>query len=485
MNRRRVLHVALGSALLPSLRPLTARAGETSSAIVVAWNAAALQAIRTTRPGPPMAARALAVVHTCIYDAWAAYDSVAVGTRYGGDLRRPAWERTLENKAEAISFAAYRALSDLYPTEVAQFANLMVQLGYDPTDTSTDVQRPAGIGNVAAQAVLEYRHQDGSNQLGERRNSAYPFYGAYADYTDYAPVNDYDRLDDPNRWQPLRTLDWRGGLVTQQYVAPHWGSVVPFALSNGTQLRPGEGPPMYPSPAYRERADQLLEFSARLTDAHKMIVEYWADGPGSELPPGHWCLFAQYVSHRDGHDLDADVTLFFILANAIFDAGIAAWDCKRAVDYVRPITAIRFLNQGKQVRAWGGPGKGSQLIDGGTWLPYQSPIVVTPPFPEFISGHSTFSAAAAEVLKRFTGSDALGTSYTVPAGRSRLEPGVTPTQDVTLSWDTFTDAADQAGLSRRYGGIHFQDGDLLGRAMGRQVGALVWDKAQAYIRGAT
>jgi hypothetical protein len=227
----------------------------------------------------------------------------------------------------------------------------------------------------------------------------------------------------------------------------------------------------------------MLAYSANLTDAQKIIAEYWADGPASELPPGHWSLIAQYVSQRDAHDLDTAVKLFFLQTNAVLDAGICCWDCKRAFNSVRPITAVRYLYAGKTVVAWGGAYRGTRLIDGGAWQPYQQDTVITPPFAEFASGHSTFSAASAEVLKRFTGSDAYGGSYTQRAGTSRFEPGAVPTEDVTLAWATFSDAADQAGLSRRYGGIHFEQADLMGRMLGRQVGARVWEKAQAYITG--
>src|SRR5215212_4044135 len=125
---------------------------------VTRWSEAALEAIRITHPGPPMVARALAILHTCIYDAWAAYDSAAVGTRLGGALRQPAAERTLANKKEAISYAARAALVDLYPTEAALFNNLLTSLGYDPADTSTSTSTPSGIGNLVAQAVLGFRH---------------------------------------------------------------------------------------------------------------------------------------------------------------------------------------------------------------------------------------------------------------------------------------------------------------------------------------
>jgi hypothetical protein len=457
--------------------PTAAASAPLAASVVVQWNSAALQAIRDTRPGPPQVARMLAIVHTAIYDAWSAYDPVALGTRLGGSLRRPVEEHMLANKQQAISYAAYRALVDLFPSQVAKFDALLGGLGYDPADTSIDGRTPTGIGNVTAQALLDFRHHDGSNQLGD----LHP--GAYSDYTGYQPVNTWDRVTDPNQWQPLRVPDGHGGFVVQQYIAPFWGGVTPFALSTGSQLRPDLTLPQYPSDEYRRQAAQILEYSANLTDEQKVIAEYWADGPASELPPGHWSLIAQDVSRRDGNDLDADVKLFFLQTNAVLDAGICCWDCKRVFTSVRPITAIRYLYVGQRVLAWGGPYQGTQHIDGGDWQPYQAETFVTPAFAEFTSGHSTFSAASAEVLKRFTGSDAYGGSYVLPAGMSKFEPGAVPEQDVTLTWATFSDAADEAGLSRRYGGIHFEQGDVMGRILGRHVGAQVWEKAQGYISG--
>jgi VCPO second helical-bundle domain len=172
--------------------------------------------------------------------------------------------------------------------------------------------------------------------------------------------------------------------------------------------------------------------------------------------------------------------MFFAMANALLDASISAWETKRFYDYVRPITAIHYLFAGSQIRAWAGPYQGTKLILGDEWLPYQVETLVTPPFAEYVSGHSTFSAAATEVLKRFTGSDWFGNEVTIAAGSSRIEPGAVPAADVTLHWPTFSAAADQAGLSRRYGGIHFAEGDLRGREVGRAVGLQAWMKARAY-----
>jgi hypothetical protein len=266
--------------------------------------------------------------------------------------------------------------------------------------------------------------------------------------------------------------------VGQRFLAPQWGLVVPFALQAGWELRPA-GPRRHPGRGYLFQAEEVLADSAGLTDEQKAIVEYWADGPASETPPGHWCLHAQEVSARDGNSLDEDVKLFFALTAALLDASIACWDAKRAYDSVRPITAIRFLFAGREVLAWGGPGLGPRRIKGEEWRPY----LTTPPFGEYPSGHSTFSAAAAAVLARFTGSDRFGAAVTIPAGSSRVEPGTTPAADVVLSWPTFSAAADQAGRSRRYGGIHFRDGDLVGRALGAMVGARAWEAAAELFAG--
>jgi hypothetical protein len=445
--------------------------------VVVKWNDVTLEAIRQTHPGPPIVARALAIVHTAIYDAWATYDTVAIGTRLGNFLRRPAAERTTQNKEKSISYAAYRVLLDLFPTVSQLFTNLMTQLGYDSGDVGINSTTPAGIGNLVAKALLDFRQGDGSNQLGDLNP------GAYSDYTGYQPINTPDQINDPNHWQPLRVSDGHGGVVVQKYIAPHWGLVTPFALKFQTQFQTDSEPKRYPSNGYTKQAQQVLDYSASLTDRQKVIAEYWADGPSSELPPGHWCLFAQFVSQRDNHDVDADVKMFFALTNAIFDASIVCWGTKRQFDYVRPVTAIHYLFKGKKVKAWAGPGKGTQEINGEDWQPYQASTVVTPPFAEYFSGHSTFSAAGAEILKRFTGRDKFGGSFTQKAGTSRVEPGIVPATDVILSWATFSDAADEAGISRRYGGIHFEDGDLDGRKIGGRVGVQAWRKAQAYING--
>jgi PAP2 superfamily len=485
-----VLRYHFAALLASSALVSTAWSQQPSPNFVIQWNQAALQGVRDSKLGPPMVSRALAVVHTCIYEAWAAYDERALGTQLGSSLRQPNEERNLANKNEAISFAAYRALVDLFPADEATvFRPLMQQLGYSPDNTSMDAHSPSGVGNLACDAVLQFRHHDGSNQLGDLSGDGVP----YADYTGYKPVNppstvpvDPATVVDPNHWQPLQYFDATHTFVTQPFVGAQWYRVAPFALRSGDEFRAELalfGPATYGSPPFLEQAEELVAISADLTDEQKMIAEYFADGPHSELPPGHWDLFAQFVSARDHHGVDEDAKLFFALTNAIFDAGIVAWDAKHAFDSVRPVTAIPYTLQGQQIRAWGGPGKGTVTMDARFWIPYQPSTFPTPPFPEYISGHSTFSAAGAEILRLFTGSDAFGASVTFAAGSSKIEPGLTPSSPVILQWNTFTDAANQAGISRRYGGIHFKAGDLTGRAVGRIVGYDTWIKAESLWSG--
>jgi hypothetical protein len=298
---------------------------------------------RESRLGPPMVARALAIVHTCVYDAWATYDRVALGTRLGDELRVGPSGRTLANKSGAISFAAYRPLLDLFPASRSTVLDpLIAELGYDPSDESSGADTPAGIGNLAARAVLEFRRRDGANQLGDEPGGVPG--GTYSDYTGFRPANEpmdltaaFDRatVHDPDRWQPLRYRDATGTPVTPSFVGAQWQRVTPFALSRSSDLRSDVGPAHYGSALYRAQAAELVAVSGALTDEQKVIAEYWADGPHSELPHGHWNLFAQFVSRRDRHGaaehgLDLDVKLFFALTNAVFDAGICAWDHKCA-----------------------------------------------------------------------------------------------------------------------------------------------------------
>ena len=248
----------------------------------VAWNSALLQAMGHSKLVSPISARAVAIVHTCMYDAWAAYDERALGTQLSGALRRPESERTLENKEKAISYAAYRALADVLPADTESlYKPLMKQLEYDPNDHSTDIETPTGIGNVACAAVLEFRHHDKSNQLGDLAQ------GAYSDWTHYRSVNmpipfpvklPVIHPVDMNHWQPLIFVNSTGDFATQMFTAAHWCFVTPFALNGGDEFRSlsdSLAPATYGSSEYRQQAEELVDISAKLTEREKAISEYW------------------------------------------------------------------------------------------------------------------------------------------------------------------------------------------------------------------
>lgn len=311
---------------------------------VIFWNNAALQAIDDSGlPPAPHDARSLALLHTAIFDAWAAYDLVAVGTQFGGAFRQPLGEHTLKDKNKAISFAAYGTLLDLFPSQENKFKNLIISLGYDLKElTSTDTTTPAGIGNAIAQALVNYRRNDGSNQLGNLDGSGIP----YSDYSGYEPVNTPDLIKDPNRWQPLRVSDGNGGLIEQKFFEPNFALVTPFALTSNSQLLPPPPKTLNSDPVgFQKQAQQILDYSAHLTDRQKASAEFWA----KRIPAIQWNLFAQFISKRDNHSVDDDAKMFFILENALFDAGIASWNAKLTYDSERPITAIHYLFHGQKV----------------------------------------------------------------------------------------------------------------------------------------
>jgi hypothetical protein len=429
---------------------------------VILWNDAVIETARANNSGALVMLRALAMTHTAMFDAWAEYNTAAQPT-VGAIHRRPESERTTENKREAVSYAAYRVLADLFPYSTVKLDRLMTTLGYDPKSELQDNEKPAAIGSRAAKEVLDYRRHDGANQLGDLHS------GAYSDYTGYATVNAPDVIRDPDHWQPLND-DQNGKSVIQAFYMPQWGRVKPFGFESVLDIRPQATPKtLRNDPAgYIIQAKDLVELTYNLTERQKVIAEYWELSQGSATSVILWNQFAQFVSRRDHHELDDDVKLFFALDNAMFDASVAAWDAKRYWDSERPQTAIATL-----ARVFHG------YLFHDDWQPY----LPTPPFPDFVSSHSVLSAAAAEVLKRFSGSDEFGGSYRRPAGVSEVRGKPGPVREVVLSWATFTEAADESGMSGRYGGIHFEDADVEGRLLGRRVGALSWNEAENYISG--
>lgn len=426
---------------------------------------------------PTVLSRTMAMWATAVYDAWACYDEKAVGTQFGATLRRPTPERTPENKKKAIAFAGHRILLDVYPLEADYINDAFSKLGYDAKDLSTDPATPQGIGNKVAAAIIEYRHHDGANQCGDEiGGNGKP----YSDYTYYQPVNTPEKIIDPDRWMPITFTKPNGEKITPGFLTPHWYRVKTFALKSSNQFRP-PAPPKVGSDQMLKEVQENMDFNANLTPERKAIIEFMRDGPRSTGQSGHWLRFAQDVSKRDKNDLDRDVKLYFSVANICFDAFIACWECKRFYDNSRPYWLVRHYFGDKEIKGWGGPGKGQVTLKGSEWHPYSPAMFVTPPFPGYCSGHSTVSAASAKILELFTGSDTFGISVVRTPGEL-TEQGHEDAK-VTLSLPTFTATAEMAGISRVMGGYHVQFDNIEALKLGRKVAEYSWPIYQAYFDG--
>lgn len=603
---------------------------EAAQSIARIWDERALAAIRVDTPHPPAQARNYFSLSVAMYDAWAAYDPVAVGYVYRG---KHTAADVAAARCEAISYAAWRLLKERHAysrTAAATLAAddaLMASLGFDTNNVSRDTT-PAGVGNSVYDAVSAWFIDDGANQAG---GIAYPFADPPLAYPDY-PVNQggYVYVNPPltpalpgindgngntvidiNHWQRLQILnavDQNGFPLSpiQKYLGAQWLRVRPFALERADPtdlwIDPGP-PPFFGGPTHAQfvkeavaniTADSQLDpndgvlidispstcgnnsldftgnygngdleiynghgytnnpitgqpYAHHLVkrgDYARVVAEFWADGPNSETPPGHWNLLANYLADhpllvkRIGgvgpvvDDLEWDVKMYFALNAAVHDAACAAWSVKRYYDGWRPIGVIRYLaglgqctdpslpsyntnglplitnlielvtlssvasgrhaglTPGKlAVRAWPGPPadpvtnhSGIKWIHGESWSTYQRTNFVTPAFPGYVSGHSCFSRSAAELLAAFTGTPFF------PGGLGAytnfvlsFEQG--PSESLTLEWATYFDASDEAGISRIWGGIHAPIDNLAGRQIGSQVGKAVWALARKYFDG--
>lgn len=287
----------------------------------------------------------------------------------------------------------------------------------------------------------------------------------------------------------------------------------PFSLG---KLYEYLAPPYFQAPAFENGTMidlsiqflELIEIQRTLgteNDKPKLIAEFWAGGPSTTATPGHWQSISLNIIRRRCYDNDDALKLLFAVSAATYDAGIAAWQNKRLYNSVRPVIYIptQFMNRTFS-NQYVGMYCSFQDIEGWQWTPYQEDHVMTPEFQEYISGHSTFSRAASYVLEKFTGSPNVpgNLSATIKAGQSLFQPrcnqssscykkcrsntlqdsenNYIPKVDVTLGpWKTYRDIADEASMSRIYGGIHVRSGDIQGRLVGQKVGETVWLKVSA------
>lgn len=376
---------------------------------VLRWNEEALLAIRAGRTPPPVAARNLAILHVTVHDAVAAADGPYRAFRT--DLPTPD-----ADPRAAAAVAAHRVLIELYPTRVEELdAALDDTLGNVPEGPGK--ARGVAAGQAVAERTLRLRSAD----MKVARS-------------DYAPRPGL------GRWQPTPSEYARPLL-------PGWGSVPCFALVDTAAFRP-PGPPVLTSEEYAAAYRQVRALGSATstvrTREQTQVALFWADGEGTVTPPGHWNRIAQTVAADRNLTLAEKARLFAVLNVAMADAAIVCWECKYQFDFWRPVTAIRV----------GGAGLESEA----GW----TPLLPTPPFPAYTSGHSSFSGAAAAALASVLGSDEVRFSTT-----SEGLP------DVTRSFASFRAASEEAGMSRIYGGIHWSFDNDDGLKCGRMVGGYV------------
>lgn len=300
-------------------------------------------------------------------------------------------------------------------------------------------------------------------------------------------------LPQPKAWTPLMING-----VRKNYLTPEWGTankgIIPDAdwavlLNNALALYPSDS-------AWATENQQVEELYKNLNTEEKMLAEFWAGGPNTVTPPGMWISFCTMVVRSNGLTVSDEIKLYTLIGTGLYQAGISAWYLKRQKMQGRPIQMIREAYYNQQIMSWNGS------IQGQFWMPYQLSNFVTPPFPDFLSGHSTFSATSARLLMYFFGNDTIVmkkpvNSILIPyfstifntnqainfvlndvfiyPGKSEIQPGTVPLSGISLSWNRWSDMAKSSGESRIYGGIHVESSNQAGLLLGNQLGDYLWN----------
>ncbi len=379
---------------------------------VILWDEITLQAIEQDGSAAEVASRALAIMSASVYDAVNAIDGTP---GYYVTLTAPAGA----SADAAVAAAAYTALSYLYPAQQT-FLNSSMTSALAGIPAGQSKTNGESVGQSVANAIIAMRQNDGST-----------------DFVDYTPSSA------PGDWQPTAP-------AFAPAENPQWATLKPFAMTSDSQFRPA-GPPALTSQEYADDVNETLNLgsvnSTTRTADETQIAKFWNDNTGTYTPAGHWNAIAEEVAQQQGDSLSQDARLFAELNVAMGDAAIVAWDAKYAYNAWRPITLA--------------DGAGTAVNSAIETIANWTPLLTTPPFPEYVSGHSTFSGAAAAVLTSI-----FGDNYSFTATSVGL-PGV------TRSYTSFDEAAEEAGMSRIYAGIHFLFSDLDGLASGQALGAYV------------
>ncbi|MFO0939489.1 MAG: phosphatase PAP2 family protein [Pirellulales bacterium] len=401
---------------------------------VTAWNTAMLYTVRETtnvlstgvlvKPPPPMVAKYMAMVHGAMFDAVNAIKQTYQGYAYTAIASSSA------SDVAAAATAAYYVAREVYPTD---HEKIFWDKTLDEVLATVPDGAPKTVGKIVGQQAATF-------MISKRAND-----GSSATST-------YQTTDQPGHWQKTPP-DFLSPTL------PQWGDVTPFGLTSGSQFRPA-APPALNSAEYAAAVDQVMRLgassSSERTADQTAIAKFWADGGGTATPPGHWNIIASDVSASRNLSLLESARTFALMNFAMADAGITAWDAKYEYDLWRPIDAIRKADT---------DGNAATVQDV-NW----SPLLVTPSFPSYTSGHSTFSGAAAAVLSSLFGSNVSFTAWADPGSTGQWPPSSDVSTLATRTFTGFTQAAEEAGMSRIYGGIHYSFDNTAGLSSGNSVG---------------
>jgi hypothetical protein len=433
------------------------------------------QNVSPTGGDAPLVFRYTMLITNAWFDAVAPYHPTAVGV-YSDLGRRPASESaTNENLNIAMLYASYRVLFSIAPDQAGRWQGMLLGVGLDPNDDSTDLTTPIGIGNAAGNAVVAARENDGMNQLGNEGGCQYNCQ-PYADYTGYQPQNNAYELTDPSHWQPNLVSNGNGTFTIQQFITPQLRQTDAYSYKNPNRYNAPfpKASQVQNEALYKAQADEVLAVSAALTDEQKMKAELF-DNKIESL--GFSILFVNFAQQLT---LMEFVQLDFVTNLAAFDTSIAIWNQKYKYDAVRPYSAIEYLYGDGPVIAWGGPGQETVAdLPASEWQSYL-PVANHPEYP---SASASFCAAHSQAARRYLGTDTLGWSIPVVQGASRVEPSVTPQTDIVLEFPTWSDFAHDCGISRLWGGVHFFASIPAGQDIGYEIGDVAYEYVQSFIDG--
>lgn len=390
----------------------------TDAGVVTQWNTLALQAIQANNTPPPAAARALAMMHVAMYDAVNSIERTHTQFR---SLQTPAGAASVD---AAAATAAARVLGSIYSANQSTYNTIRDNTLASIADPVARVNGQS-VGHSAAGEILTWRATDGAS-------TAVP---AFTGGTN------------PGQWRPTPPANANGAL-------PQWPNVTPFAMNSGSQFRP-PAPPALNTQAYADALNEVKSLgsatSATRTADQTEIALIWKAGANTVTPPGQWNQIATQISTNTNQSTADAARMFAQLNVALADAGIAAWDCKYFFPTWRPITAIQLADTDGNPNTFADP----------SW----TPLIPTPNHPTYTSGHSTFSRAGATALQRFLGTDTIDFSLINDVDA----PGA------IRFFSSLDDAANEAGRSRIYGGIHFDFDNVFGQECGFAVGNWVAD----------